>query len=141
MLDRAKILEWDADGSPRRMVGTHLPMVDTHLDVTARTGSEALRRQRDLLNQTQRVAGVWEHNLDTDIISWSEETYRITDWPPDKPIHLESVLDLFLLEARFQLRAAIQAAFEEGTPYDLKLPLVTLKGTRRWVRAVGAAVY
>ncbi|NBB73507.1 MAG: PAS domain S-box protein, partial [Bacteroidetes bacterium] len=132
ILDRGKIVEWNDDGSPRRAVGTHM-------DVTERKNAEReLRRQRDLLRQTQRLAGAWEHDLESGVIHWSEEVYRILEWPPDKPVHLEQLLDLFLPKARTQLRAAIQAAIEDGVPYDLELPLLTLEGTRRWVRAVGA---
>ena len=43
VLDRGKILEWNEDGSPRRVVGTHK-------DITERKEREkALRRERDLL--------------------------------------------------------------------------------------------
>jgi PAS domain S-box-containing protein len=45
VLDRGKVLEWNDDGSPRRMVGTHM-------DITERKrAKEALRQERDLLQR------------------------------------------------------------------------------------------
>ena len=111
------------------------------LDITERKErEEQLRRQRDLLGQTQRLAGAWEYDLTRDTISWSDEVARILEWPPDKPIRFEDMGTLFTPEGRPKLQAAIQAAIEEHEPYDLELPLVTAEGNRRWVRTVGAPV-
>jgi PAS domain S-box-containing protein len=133
-LDRAKIMEWDADGSPRRMVGTHL-------DITARKRAEqALRQQRDLLNQTQRLAGAWELDLDTDRVTFSEEIIRILEWPADKPARFGELGHLFTPSTREKLRNAVQAACEHGTPYDLELPLTTVGGNKRWIRTVAAPI-
>ena len=134
ILDRGKIVEWNDDGSPRRAVGTHM-------DITERKDAEReLRRQRDLLRQTQRLAGAWEYNLESGAIHWSEEVYRILEWPPDRPARFGEMGELFPPEPRAQLRGAVRTAIEEGTPYDLELPLITPEGAKRWVRTVGAPI-
>lgn len=108
-------------------------------DVTEQKEREAtLRRQRNLLAQTQRLAGAWEVDLRSREISWSEAVYRIHGLPPDADIDLERALSFFPAEARSRIESALDQCVEEGEPYDLELPLVTAEGDRRWVRAVGA---
>ena len=108
-------------------------------DVTEQKEREAaLRRQRNLLAQTQRLAGAWEVDLRSREISWSEEVYRIHGLPPDADIDLETALSFFPSETRPRIEAALDRCVEAGEPYDLELPLVTAEGDRRWVRAVGA---
>src|SRR5439155_12998227 len=45
---------------------------------------DGLRRSEAKLEEAQRVAhvGYWEHDLDTDRITWSDETYRICGLTP-----------------------------------------------------------
>jgi PAS domain S-box-containing protein len=110
-------------------------------DVTEqRAAQETLRRQRNLLNQTQRLAGAWEYDLDTGIIDWSEEVYRIHEVPPGTTIPIEQGIDFYAPEAQPVIQGAVQEAIEERASWDLELPINTAKGNRRWVRSVGTPV-
>ena len=72
-------------------------------------------------------------------LSWTRETFRIADIdPPVEPI-LEEGVNLFAPEARPVIASAVQAAIENGTPYDLELPLITAKGRHLWVHTQGFA--
>ena len=97
------------------------------------------RRERDLLRQTQRLAGAWEYDIASGSVDWSEQVYRIHEVPPGTPICVEDALGFYAPESRPVIEAAVERAIEEGTPYDLELSIVTAKGNRRFVRAVGAA--
>src|SRR5258708_8146659 len=46
---------------------------------------EALKQSQRKLDQAQRIAqvGHWEHNFKTNLLTWSRETYRILDLPPE----------------------------------------------------------
>ena len=101
---------------------------------------EELRRQKALLEQTQRLAGAWEVDLHTETLSWSDEVYRICELDPGADVSMEEALSLLQPEPRAKMRKAFARCVEEGAPYDLEVPLVTAEGTRRWVRAVGAPV-
>ncbi len=132
-LDRGKILEWNDDGSPRRMVGTHL-------DITERKERrETVRRQRDLMDQTQRLAGAWEYDIERGIVEWSEKVYRIHELEPGTTIHIEDAIRFYAPEARPTIQAAVERAIDEHEPWDLELPLITANGNRRWARSVGQA--
>ena len=108
-------------------------------DVTElRETKKALQRQRNLLEQAQRLAGAWEIDLRTEHVSWSDKVYEIHEVPPDTEITIEEAIQFYAEEARPRVRAAFEQCIEEGIPYDLELPLVTANGNRRWVRTVGA---
>ena len=101
----------------------------------------SLERARELLDRTGELAkvGGWSVNLQTMKLSWTRETFRIADIdPPVEPI-LEEGVNLFAPEARPVIAAAVQAAIENGTPYDLELPLITAKGRHLWVHTQGFA--
>jgi len=99
----------------------------------------ALRRQRNLLDQAQRLAGSWRVDLKAGTMSWSEKVHEIHEVPPGKTVGVEEGIDFYAPEARPKIREVFQRCVEEGTPYDLELPLVTAEGNRRWVRTVGAS--
>ena len=131
---RGVTLDTDAAGQPERVVGTVL-------DITERKRREQqLRRQRNLLEQTQRLAGAWEYDLETGTIDWSDAVYRIHEVPLGTPIHVDDGVRFYAPEGRPTIEAAVERAIDQREAYDLELPLVTAEGNRRWVRTVGAPV-
>ena len=110
-------------------------------DITEqRAAQEKIRRQRNLLEQTQRLAGSWDINLESEALTWSDEVYRIHELEPGTEVELEDGINFYAPEARPVIREAVTRAIEEREPWDLELPFVTAKGNRRWVRVVGAPV-
>ncbi len=113
-------------------------------DITARRAAEeALRKSQSFLYRTGRAAGVggWEFDLRTQQLTWSEETRRIHEVPPDYEPTLEAAIDFYSNEARDTLRQAIAQGIATGKNWDLELPLTTATGRHIWVRAVGEAEY
>jgi diguanylate cyclase (GGDEF)-like protein/PAS domain S-box-containing protein len=109
-------------------------------DVTARRrAEEALRESQQFLARTGKAAGVggWEYDLTSGVMKWSPEIRRIHEVPDDFTPTLESSIDAYLPEARETIREAVRRACEEGRSFDLELPLMTARGRRIWVRAVG----
>ncbi len=97
-----------------------------------------LRRQRNLLDQAQRLAGAWEINLRTNDLVWSKTVYDIHEVSPDTDLTLDDAYDFFPPDAREEMQAAVDQCIEQKRPYDLELPLITANGNQRWIRAVGA---
>ena len=115
--------------------------VSVQRDVTEpRRRKRKLRRQRNLLEQTQRLAGAWEVDLASGDMSWSEEVYRIHEVPPGTEVDMETGIEYYAPEVRPTIREAFEQCVEEGESYDLELPLITAEGHRRWVRTVGGPV-
>jgi len=101
---------------------------------------EALRRSEADLREAQRIAhlGSWRWEVASDTVTWSEETYRIFGLDPKgrAPAVAQSSR-LFGAESWARLEAALRAAAENATPYELDLELFRADGTRGWMVARG----
>jgi PAS domain S-box-containing protein len=109
-----------------------------HLDLHRTT--ETLRRQSTLFDKVQRTAliGGWEKDLETQVITWTDEMYRIHgltrgDFIPTS----ESVAALYTPETAPRLRAGVEAGLSPLGRFDIELELRRSDGPRRWVRLVG----
>ncbi|WP_251951849.1 PAS domain S-box protein [Salinibacter ruber] len=144
-------INYRKDGEPYRVQWNVSPVrgkdgeiehwVSVQRDVTdQREREEELRRQKSLLEQTQKLAGAWEVNLQTEKIHRSEEARRIHEIGAETDQSLEEAFEAFAPEERPVIRKAFQRCVEEEKAYDLEVSIDTEKGNRRWVRAVGAPV-
>jgi len=95
----------------------------------------------EMLERTGEMAkiGGWSLNLKTMKLSWTRETFRIAEIAPPLEPPLEDCIKLFAPAARPTIAAAVQAAIDAGTPYDLELPLITASGRHLWVHTQGFA--
>lgn len=94
------------------------------------------------LDRTGAVAGVgsWEIDLATGAVVWSEQIRRMLEAPPHYRPGIDGDLELFFSQdARPRIRAAVERAMQDGTPWDLVVPVTTFRGNRRWVRSAGDA--
>ncbi len=132
-LERGVIFKRDEDGNP-------LQVLATLIDVTEqRQIAQALRYKEDILEKAGRVAhvGAWEVDLQTMQVYWSDETYRIHEVDERKPITVEEAIQFYAPEAQAIISKAVEQAIKEGKSYDLELPLITAKGTPKWVHTIG----
>ena len=109
-------------------------------DVTARKLAElALRSSQAFLARTGRVAGVggWELDLASNELTWSDETRRIHEVANDYKPALESAIQFYAPESRAMIEAAVRAAVNTCSSWDLELQLITASGRSIWVRAQG----
>ena len=133
----------DSAAPIRNPAGQIVGVVLVFRDVTeAYSARQALATTAELLERTGEVAkvGGWEVDLQTMKLFWSIETFRIHEVDPPNVPTLEQGIALFAPEARPIIQAAMHAAINSGTPYDLELPKVTAKGRAIWVRTQGTPV-
>ncbi|MDC2890819.1 PAS domain-containing protein [Psychrosphaera algicola] len=126
-----KLVEWDMDGNPKRMIGFHL-------DITERKkAEESMVLASQLLNESERIGklGGWEFNLKTGDLFWTEETYRIHETTPEEfnPT-VDAGVDYFLPESKIVIAKALDEAIKNGVGYDLELETYTTKGRKIDVR-------
>ena len=100
-----------------------------------------LAQSRELLRHTQRLADVggWEYDLQTDTLTWTEQTYRIHDLPMDAEVDVGSALEYYTEESRPIIESHVDRLLEEGGSYDLELSIETAEGRTRRVRTMGTA--
>ena len=106
------------------------------------SAEEALRRTAALLRQTEEISrvGGWEYDVASNHLVWSEEVYRIHDVPNDFDANdLTQTIAFYHGDSRERIDTAFRRALERGEPYDLELELLTAKGRKIWVRAIGRA--
>ena len=116
--------------------------VSIHTAITDRKQADVkLARISEMLERTGELAqvGGWSLDLLNMKLSWTTQTYRIAEIDPSIEPDLENGIKLFAPEAQPVVAAAVQEAIDNGTPYDLEVPLITAKGQHRWVKTQGYA--
>lgn len=104
-------------------------------------GNDTIRTENDLLSDINKLIklGAWILDIKTGISTWTDEIYRIHDFPPDIERNIQNGLNCYHGIYREKIEKALQDTVEYGTPFDLELELISLKGIRKWVRVLGHA--
>lgn len=126
----------DSDGHPLGLSGTIL-------DVSGRLqADERLGRKRRLLRMAGRIArlGGWSFEPGSAKVDWSDEVCDIHEVPAGTTPSLETAFQFYAADSQARIRAVIERCMRDGTPFDEELQILTARGQRRWVRALGQAV-
>ena len=96
----------------------------------------ALRKSEALLDVTGSLArvGGWQLDVETNLVTWTKETYHIHELPVGEDPPLETAINFYHPDDQGTLIKALQEALDFGKPYDLDLRLVTAKNNKIWVR-------
>ncbi len=104
-------------------------------DVTEqKRAEEALRQSRQDLDRAQEVGQIGWWRLDTrrNVLTWSDETYRIFGVPKETPLTYELFLNVVHPDDRRFVDERCQAGMR-GEPYDIEHRVVA-EGQVKWVR-------
>jgi signal transduction histidine kinase/CheY-like chemotaxis protein len=132
-----RVVAWDAQGQPVRMIGSVCDVTDRKRIEQTLTESEAL------LNEVGSMAAIGggEFDVATGEVRWTRELYRIHDMPEGTPIDVAEALRFFDLPERAALEAAMERCATLGEPYDLELPFTSATGRRLWTRVMAHAAW
>ncbi|MEF8829396.1 MAG: PAS domain S-box protein [Haloarcula sp.] len=111
-------------------------------DVTERVEHEQnLAQLRDFFAEAEVLGelGAWEFD-ESGMSTWTAGTRRIHEVDDDFDPTVEDGLSFYHPEDRETVADAVDAALEDGEPYDLEVRLITATGDRRWVRTRGKRV-
>lgn len=138
---RARVLR--RDGRTRTLEWTAAPDMEARLIYAV--GRDVTDSERDarMMAQTNRAAkiGGWEVDVATGTAYWTEETKRIHELDNDARLYqsVEDGKSYYPERSRKKLEAAMTAAIERGTPFDLELEFRTAKNRLIWVQVMGYA--
>ncbi|MDX2230311.1 MAG: PAS domain-containing protein [Leptolyngbyaceae cyanobacterium bins.349] len=134
ILSLGKIVEWDEQGHPLRMVGTHT-------DITERKESEeALKRSQERLNLALEAAGmgIWKWNIPANDVVWSaklEEMFGLSPGSFDGSF-ARLIARLHPDDREMVLQTATRS-IQEGTDFTVEFRLLKPGGSLCWLIAKG----
>jgi PAS domain S-box-containing protein len=104
---------------------------------------EALLRNEMLLRMATRVSrlGAWSLNLSAQVVTWSAEVCEIHEVPVGHQPTMAEAINYYAAGSREVVTEAFTRCVEDGAPFDVEVQIVTAKGRRTWVRAIGEAGY
>ncbi len=110
-------------------------VIISHSNITEKKlAEENLKESRSRLKRSQEVAkvGSWEIDLETEQLTWSDETYRIFGLLPDEPMDYQKFLDMIHPEDRDYVDDEWNNALGEGE-YDVEHRIIADEDVK-WVR-------
>lgn len=107
-----------------------------------RDAMDRLRQAEARLREAQLLArlGGWDLDLETGVLNWSKETYRIYGVAEGTSVSVEDAIGFYSQRSRPIIRAAFEACRDQGIPFDLEVQIRTKAGRLIWVRAKGQAL-
>ncbi|RRQ47744.1 PAS domain S-box protein [Maribacter algicola] len=115
------------------------------IDVTEAIENELeLEKTKLQLKQQSEISktGRWEYNIINDTVEWCETTKAIHEVNQDYVPKLDTSIQFYKEGySRNAISMAIFEAQEKGTPWSLKLQIITASGKEKWVLAAGKPIY
>lgn len=103
----------------------------------------ALQRSEALVSGVEEMAeiGLWQLDLSTSKVMWSDMTYRIHGLEPHTfTPDLENALEFYPEEVRGLVRSSVNDALNAGSGFSFVLPFRRADGELRTIRSIGQVV-
>jgi PAS domain S-box-containing protein len=111
---------------------------DLETRVLDRTAELVEREHQLAVAQELARFGSWEWEVDPNVVSWSDELYRLFGVEPvGRRVTYETFLDLVHPDDRAYVSSTIGRAFEQGTPFEVEHRVVRPDGRVRWLHGRG----
>lgn len=128
-LDRGKVVEWDVDGKPLRMVGTDLDITERKSAEEAARASEA-RLQAVLDNMPVLLDAFDERGK---IILWNRECERVTGYRAEEIVNNPRALELLYPDDKYRARMMTEGEALDDDFYGLEWDLTCKDGSVRTI--------
>jgi len=116
----------------------------TARDITELKRSHQLLQKREaMLQEAQKLShiGSWEWDVPNDIVTWTDELYRIFGYQPEEiPIKYETYLDKIHIEDKERVNNIIQKAYLDHQPFTFYHRVLKKNKTEVIVYARGAVL-
>ncbi len=78
--------------------------------------------------------GVWEFDLETEMLSWTDGVYDLFELPRGAPVERSKILEFYEEESRRQMERLRADAIRDGGSFALDIRIRTAKGNELWLR-------
>lgn len=111
-------------------------------ELAIREAKEMLEHSHLLLDVSQRLSETagWEADLKTGKVFWTRQNYFLYEVDDDFIPDLDNTRAFYEPEDRARMDQVVNEAIMKQTTYDIELRLITAKGTKKWVRAIGVPI-
>ena len=125
--------------------GQLLRLFGTAKDITKRKiAEEKLRKSEANLSAAQRIAhvGIWEFDVRSQQLTWSEEKFRIFGLDPTKPEPTYTqLIEMIHPDDRAVFEQAVSCALTSGTSYEIVFRIKRPSGQIRHIETRGEAIF
>ncbi|AKB83500.1 Phytochrome, two-component sensor histidine kinase [Methanosarcina barkeri 3] len=104
---------------------------------------EKLRKNESDLKKAQEIAhvGSWELDLESNLVTGSDEFYRIFGLVPDPNTFFQQYINLLVPEDRQRVLDALDEAIKRNTPYNLDYQVILPNNKKRLIHAEAITIY
>ena len=133
VLDRGRLFSRTAEGKPEWMFGTHLDITER---VEQRRALELAHERLELATESGGV-GVWELDLDSGEVRWSEWMCRLHDvGDAEVPAHVDAWIARIHAQDRAAFQHALTSAAESRSRFELEYRTQNREGEMCFLRAL-----
>jgi PAS domain S-box-containing protein len=135
--------------TPGRPTARHWQLIETTTQAAAfaivkQRETEALRASEERLRLavTGGNVGIWEWDVGTNRLVWSDQLKAMFGWPTEADdLTLKMFMDAIHPEDRFRVDAALQRSLAGRSNYEVEYRILQPNGSLRWVAAKGCGEY
>ncbi|WP_372768583.1 PAS domain-containing protein [Pseudoalteromonas sp.] len=132
VLDTGKIVERHADGSPKRMIGTHL---DIHQSKQAEIEIQD-KNERMALAADSAAIGIWDYNVQTQELKWDQWMFKLYGIEHTEFIGAYEAWEQGLHpDDKAKAVATLDHALETNSKFDTEFRIITPQGVTRYIKA------
>jgi two-component system sensor kinase FixL len=115
-------------------------------DAAEASGDERLREQaasiahyKKMYDRSSALAriGVWECDLATGALTWTDGVYDLFDLPRGSPLGRAKIVQYYDEESRREMERLRARTIRDGGSFSLDIHIRTAKGNERWIRLTG----
>lgn len=133
----------DSNGNPVAIEGIITDITARKLlEISFKQKEKEFLEEHNRFIRAQRVAmmGIWENNLATNDLIWSEGMYKILGLPKNSKVNLNDVLKIFPEEELERFNQAVEKAIRNKVPYSEDYKIIRPDGQIRYIHDEGEVI-
>ncbi|MTK64565.1 MAG: PAS domain S-box protein [Methanobacterium sp.] len=142
-LNQRNNFEFDSDGKPVTINGVVTDI--THqkaIEMIFKSLQNDCEAERERFKMAQKVAmmGIWENELATNDLKWSDQMYKILGLPIGTEVNLNDVVNIFPEEELKHFNNAVEDSIINNKPYSNDYRIVRPDGEVRYIHDEGQVI-